>query len=176
MAETTTRRINFDIDSLYVILSEQSQPNSWHWGIYLHVDEAGGWIFHIRNSAHEPWYFEHKRSETIMTSKTIMVALRVAIIRPKDMHGALQSFIGTTQSRIGMADPNQFGRLTCRTWVMQALYQLDQSGYISIMPGYTVQDIEFEADRSAELNSEIRTKRGQLTDKELLRDCNYSKA
>ncbi len=150
----TPREIKFERDGLYVVLSEQSQPGAWHWGLYLHTTKTGGWIFHIRNYRNDPtWFFEHKRSESIVFSFNIVVALRIAIITPEEMHGELQNFIGTTESGISMADPNQFGQLTCRTWVLQALYQLDQGGHISIIPGYTVRDIEQQALGVAIVNS-----------------------
>ncbi len=34
---------------------------------------------------------------------------------------------------------------TCRTWLLQALQELDDEGYISIKPGYKMEDLENEA-------------------------------
>lgn len=43
----------------------------------------------------------------------------------------------------------RFGPITCRTWLLRALQELDDEGYISIKPGYSVEDIKEEAKDAA---------------------------
>jgi len=48
-----------------------------------------------------------------------------------------------------MESTQRFGSLTCRTWLLRALQELDDEGYVSIKPGYRVEDLEDEATAAA---------------------------
>ncbi|KAJ6787641.1 hypothetical protein PWT90_06627 [Aphanocladium album] len=172
---SSARAIHFDADGLYVVLSDQGANQPMHWGLYLHTGKERGLIFHIRNRQDDPtWFFEHKTSERMMQSQSVMVALKIAVLQPAAMHDALEKFMGTTtETGISMEDPNRYGQLTCRTWVMLALYELDQHGYISIMPGYTIEDVEAEATGIAMENARLKTR---IPDERLVVKSHYSKA
>lgn len=132
-----------EINGLYVLLSEQGVGNRWHWCLYLHIGISRGWIFHITRPTNF-WLYDQRNSLSVIYSDEIVTAVRVAVIHP-DLHVPLRDRL----SHVPLDDTQRFGGLTCRTWLLRALDELDNEGYISISGGSTVEDIENEAKESA---------------------------
>lgn len=129
----------FDINGLYILLSKQEIPDTWHWGLYLHGG-PNGWVFHITRIA-DMWIFDKHLSPNIIHSMSMEAALKIAVLDDPRMRQALNDRIST----VPLEDTARFGRLTCRTWVLRAIYELDTEGYISLKPGATVEELEAEA-------------------------------
>lgn len=144
-------------NGLYVLLSLQGKPGKWHWGLYLHLPD-GGWIFHaIKHAGTTAYTYIHRTSPNVDRSIRVVAGLRVAQIDDAEMRDALRAFLGRTEPGFPFESRNQFGRLTCRTWVLEALDRLNQAGHISIQPDRTPQHIEDEAFERASKNFESKT-------------------
>lgn len=81
----------------------------------------------------------------MMYSQAAMAVVKIADMAP-DLHDALRERIGTgSQPAVKLQDSDYFGRLSCQAWLLQVLYELDNEGYISVSPGYSIKDLEQEA-------------------------------
>ena len=58
------------------------------------------------------------------------------------MHDGIHTRIGA----VPFEGTARYGALTCRTWALRVLGELDSEGYISLRPGITFRDIEMEAE------------------------------
>ncbi len=155
MAQPNGPTLAVQENALYVILSKQGKPGKWHWGLYLHLP-GGGWIFHAtKHSGTTAYTYAHRTSPNLQRSVEVVAGLRVAQIDDAEMRDALRAFLGVTEPGFPFEPRNQYGRLTCRTWVLEALDRLNQAGHISIQPDRSPQHIEQEAlgDASANYNS-----------------------
>lgn len=152
--------LRLDTDALYIVLTLQSTSNAWHWALYLHVRETYGLVFHISSlGARGIWEYRCDESRDMIYSQSAISVVKIADMGP-EMHEALHRRIGLgSRPAIPLIDTVQFGRLTCRTWVLQALYELDNEGYISVRPGYSIRDLEQEALSLASNNSYLMEER-----------------
>lgn len=152
MTTSNVPLLNLDIDGLYIILTEQSVDNKWKWGLYLHRELNEGWFFHItRGAGPDPddWVYENQTLDSVIYSEDIVAALKVAVIAP-DMHEPLRDRLGTgPEPEVKLEATQRFGDLNSRTWLLRALQELDDEGYISIKQRYTVEDLEEEAKQIA---------------------------
>ncbi|OAA57235.1 hypothetical protein ISF_07156 [Cordyceps fumosorosea ARSEF 2679] len=139
----TNTILPLDENGLYILLSDQDRKYHWHWSLYLHREMLSGSTFHIaRPSAAVPWRYEDVEVRNIIFSLSVTLALKIAII-PPDMDGPLRDRLARVP--MGVADTKRWGPLTCRTWLLRALSELDDEGYISIKPSATVEEVEAEA-------------------------------
>lgn len=167
-AEYPGRRIpplHLDVNALYVVLSTQSAGNACHWVLYLHISPRRGWAFHITNLASPHWEYRcDEACDDMAASQTVVAAVKVAADLVPEMHDALRARLGRdARPVVRLEDTPRFGRLTCRTWLLQALYELDNEGYISVLPGYAVHDVAEEAASLAAANqSLLQDKRASL--------------
>ncbi|KAM3522707.1 hypothetical protein NHJ13051_005498 [Beauveria bassiana] len=147
--------LDLDINGLYILLSEQGLAYRWHWGLYLHKEKERGYALHItRPSDAVPWRYEDREVRNVIFSVSITLALKIAVVTP-DMDDALRGRIARVPvddaADANAADANaaavreRWGPLTCRTWLLRTLSELDDEGYISIKPAATVEEVEEEA-------------------------------
>jgi hypothetical protein len=131
------------------MVSEQQTTDVLHWGLYLHQGGKTGWIFHVTNqSMAGDFFYDHRRSDTVVHSVSIRAALKVAVVRTDMMQRALRDRLARID--LGTWNTQDFGPLDCRSWVLRALHELDMEGYITIVLSRTVLDIEEEALKLAE--------------------------
>ncbi|OAA57276.1 Beta-lactamase/transpeptidase-like protein [Cordyceps fumosorosea ARSEF 2679] len=170
VSQELIQQLHLDANALYVILSNQSANNVCHWVLYLHISARLGWAFHISNLGVVPGTWEYRCDESCdMTySPTAVAAVKVAGDMVPEMHDALRRRIGLHGGRppvVRLEDTPRFGQLSCRTWVLQALYELDNEGYISVLPGYLVEDVAEEAASLAAANRALlRMSRAQVSE------------
>lgn len=145
-------QLHLDTNALYIILSTQSANNVCHWVLYLHITAQRGWVFHISNLARVTWEYRCDEATDMIYSRTAVSAVKIADMAP-EMHEALRRRIGfDSRPAVRLQDTAQFGPLNCRTWLLQVLYELDNEGYISVLPGYSIQDVGEEAASLASTN------------------------
>ncbi|KAJ5787137.1 hypothetical protein N7457_002127 [Penicillium paradoxum] len=141
--------ISFDTNGLYIFLSDIGEVSQYHWGFYLALSPEHGTIFHTINSREtgDRWQFQTKTNTGIPYSKTLLVALKIAIMDPC-LHGPLADRLAA----VPVISP-----VTCRLWLKIALFDLDNEGYIKLTK--EVDDIEMEgiiwAERSKINNQRI---------------------
>ncbi|KAJ3498812.1 hypothetical protein NLG97_g820 [Lecanicillium saksenae] len=158
-------QLQLDINGLYIILSTQSANNVWHWVLYLHISESLGWVFHITDLGLVSWEYHCYECSDMVYSATAISVVKVADMAP-EMHEALHARIGfDSRPAVRLEDTEHFGRLNCRTWLLQVLYELDNEGYISVRPGYSIRDVEQEALALASNNKYLmQEKRARLSE------------
>lgn len=129
----------FDVDGLYIILSKQDVPDRYHWGIYFHTGPSG-WIYHCTRVA-DSWFLDSHLSTNIIYSLSMVAALKIAIVDHPQMKDALKARI----PQVPLSNTTRYGPLTCRTWVLRVVDELNIEGHISLKPGTSVENVEAEA-------------------------------
>jgi hypothetical protein len=106
-----------------------------------------GHIYHLLGDANSTnWYFESRLSENVTTSKSLLVALKIG-----DLDPALHQPLLDRLKEIPIANSTRFHeRITCRVRIKEALFVLDNEGYINLTS--SVDDVEAEATSLAILN------------------------
>ncbi|KKZ68517.1 hypothetical protein EMCG_05801 [[Emmonsia] crescens] len=121
----------FDPDSLYILLSDLGDAYRFHWGILLATTPTSGTIFHLINpdiSNKTLWAYETKCSDMVASSARLLVGVKIAPLEPV-LHAAAGDFL----KEIPIADSQRFKEnISCRVWVLEALYELDNSGFINL--------------------------------------------
>ncbi|OAQ96044.1 hypothetical protein LLEC1_02747 [Akanthomyces lecanii] len=152
-------QLHLDINALYIVLSTQSASKAWHWALYLHIGPRLGWVFYITNLGCVRWEYHCDEAADMAYSATAVSAVKIAEMVP-EMHEALRRRIGLDgRPAAKLQDTEQFGPLTCRSWLLQALYELDNEGYVSVLPGCSATDVGKEASSLASTNQHLLEKK-----------------
>ncbi|PYI09857.1 hypothetical protein BO78DRAFT_23965 [Aspergillus sclerotiicarbonarius CBS 121057] len=132
--------LQFETNGLYLLLSDRGAESTFHWGLYLAKSPASGDIFDIVNSPNpRVWAYQPKSNQQVATSKRHLLALKVGDLDPA-LHGPLE----TRLSQIPIQYSTRFHEaITCRVWVKEALFALDDEGFIKLIE--TINGIETEA-------------------------------
>ena len=141
-------------NSLYILLLGLGGACLFEWQLYLASTSTTGRTFHITNDA-GPIAREYK-SETVYdmaTSAKVVVALQIGIVGPI-MHVALAARLALVPLTVYSVRYRE-GHC-CRVWVQEALFALDDEGYLDIGKG--VREIEQEAKQCAMLNKSRGTR------------------
>lgn len=140
---------------LYIVLWSRGETSSFHWGLYLAKTEELGVIYHQIN---EQAYFESWRlsieERAIWNSQRLLAALKVGVYSLGTDPDAVQYLTDTVRGvKRGLNG-------TCRTWVMDALFEIADSGLIDMQPDATNKEaVEWEA---TALAMQAATKRSRL--------------
>ncbi|OQE36884.1 hypothetical protein PENCOP_c011G06340 [Penicillium coprophilum] len=107
---------------------------------YLHQSPTPVSIYHLLNDIDPTiWRFEHLPNQNIVYDPSLFGALKIGELDPT-VHAA---FLERLQ-QIPVVDSVRFReRVTCRVWLKEALFALDDEGYIVLTR--SVEDIEAEA-------------------------------
>lgn len=150
---TSIMALEFETNGLYLLLSQRGDTYTFHWGLYLAKTPKEGEIFHLINPKNSAaWRYEHKLSANLGSSNRLVLALKVAVMELA-LHDALRARL----SQIPIQDSTRFReRITCRVWIKEALFALDDEGYIKLTG--TVDQIEQDAKNKAMANKSQGTK------------------
>ncbi|KAK2765370.1 hypothetical protein FQN54_008216 [Arachnomyces sp. PD_36] len=141
-------RLEFDINGLYVLLFDLGDGYRFHWQLFFAKSLDSGTVFHLTNPDTNPkaWVYETMESGVVVTSKDFLVGLKVAMM-DLDLYEALEDRL--RQIPIGYSTRFK-EEITCRVWLKEALFGLDNEGYISLTN--SVETIENEAKTAAMMN------------------------
>jgi hypothetical protein len=134
-------QFTFEINGLYILLSDRGEKSyTFHWVLYLHQSTTSGYIYHLINDPDSTsWRFDPQPSRNVMYSQELLVALKIGVLNPT-LHQSLLDRL----KEIPIAYSTRFHEsITCRVWLKEALFELDDEGYINITG--SVNDIEREA-------------------------------
>ncbi|PSS12784.1 hypothetical protein M430DRAFT_29373 [Amorphotheca resinae ATCC 22711] len=139
--------ISFDVNGLYILLSDIGAESQFHWGLYLATASKEGIIFHVVNGPQTGynWEYQRKKSYNVPSSLTLLVGMKIAVMEPL-LHEALAERLDA----VPVAPSSRYGAITCRVWVKEALHALDDEGYIKLTT--TVDMIEDEVTFAATEN------------------------
>lgn len=140
----------FQTDGLYIILTDRADSFTFHWGFYISKSDDEGLVLQIINSPNDPdeWKYEilkFSRADLFSTRK-ILVALQIGVLDP-----ILHESLADRLAQIPIEYSTRFHEdMTCRVWIKEALFALDQEGYIKLHK--SADDIEEEAKFKAMMN------------------------
>lgn len=134
-------QFTFEVNGLYIFLSDRGDKNyTIHWGLYLHQSTTSRYIYHLINEPNSTsWRFESRPSQNVMYSQRLPVALKIGVLNPT-LHEPLLDRL----KEIPITYSTRFHEsITCRVWLKEALFALDEEGYTKLTR--SVNDIEVEA-------------------------------
>ncbi|KAI2674446.1 hypothetical protein DTO012A7_6851 [Penicillium roqueforti] len=144
-------QLPFEVDGLYILLSNRGDKSyTFHWSLYLHQSPKLGSVYHLLNDIDtSTWRFEHLPNESVIYDQALLVALKIGVLNPI-LH---MPFLDRLR-QIPIVDSVRFReRITCRVWLKEALFALDDEGYIMLTR--SVDDIEAEARNLALQNKSL---------------------
>ncbi|KAJ5952995.1 uncharacterized protein N7479_011408 [Penicillium vulpinum] len=147
-------QLNFEVNGLYILLSDRGDKSyTFHWRFYLHQSSTSGSIYHLLNDIDPAiWRFGHLPDQTVIYDPLLLGALKIGVLDP-----TLHAHFLERLRQIPIVDSVRFReRITCRVWLKEALFELDDEGYIMLMR--SVDDIEAEA-RSLALQNKSLARR-----------------
>lgn len=122
----------FDLkpESLYLLLTNRNDNYTFHWGLYIARTRLSGVVHHLINDKENggAWIYEAKSSENVVFSQSLLVAIQLAEV------ASLHDYLADIVAAVPLAYSTRFREnITCRVWVKEALFALDQSGVIKIL-------------------------------------------
>lgn len=146
--QTLTTPLRFEPNTLYILLLDRGDTYLFHWQLYLTTTTHEGTTFHITNDAGPTtWQYESNPTKEIPHLRRLLLALKVSALEPV-LHKALADRLALVPLTLFSTRFRE--HLSCRVWVKEALFALDDEGYVNL--GKSVRDIEEEAKYLAMLN------------------------
>ncbi|KAJ5670279.1 uncharacterized protein N7477_005642 [Penicillium maclennaniae] len=131
----------FEANSLYLLIRDRGDTYVFLWSLYLTTTATEGIQFHIVNDVGPTdWKYERTSKNEILCLHDLLVALKIGVVGPT-MHGALSDRLALVPLTLYSTRFRE--NLSCRVWVKEALFALDDEGYLNLEK--TVQEIEEEA-------------------------------
>lgn len=138
-------------NGLYLILWGTPDPQKYHWGLLIAIDEFSGILFHQTLSG-DQWKLTIE-NKNVEFSRKLLTALKLGVIQDTN-----DEWIDAIKARIReyKVDGEEF---TCRTWALAAIYEFASEGFIGLSPDWKkVRGIEREAKALARSASDIGDK------------------
>lgn len=131
----------FEANTLYLLILDRGDTYLFLWSLYLTTTATEGIHFKINNDAGPTdWKYERTPTNEIPCLRRLLLALKIGAVEPI-MHGALSDRLALVPLTIYSTRFRE--NLSCRVWAKEALFALDDEGYLNL--GKTVQGIEEEA-------------------------------
>jgi hypothetical protein len=127
---------------LYIVLWSRGEAHTFHWGLYLALTESEGMLYHQINgdTASGDWELEILDQQPIPQADILLAALKVGIYGLGIESDGVEYLTDILKS----VERGPAG--TCRTWLMDALFEVADSGLIDMQPKKkTMEDVEREA-------------------------------
>jgi hypothetical protein len=144
--------LNFETNYIYILLSDRGDSYRFHWALYLAKSNTDGVIFHLHNPVNSTtWAYESQPSSDIPDPDRLLLALEVGGVLEPLLHDSL----GDRLAQIPIEYSTRFREnITCRVWIKEALFALNNEGYIKLIK--SVDAIEEEAKILAMMNKTHR--------------------
>ncbi|EEP80415.1 predicted protein [Uncinocarpus reesii 1704] len=129
---------------IYIFLWDTGAKGKYHWGLFIALSQSSGVLFHHVPIGNQ-WEFLME-NEDILTSQGLLAGLKIGEIEEinGDWLKAVEDCV-----RSARVDKSR-GEFNSRTWVMAAIYELANGGFIWLDPDWgKVRHIEEEALRLA---------------------------
>lgn len=138
---TPSTPLLFEPNALYILLLDRGDTYLFHWQLYLTTTALEGRTFHITNDAGPTtWQYESSTTKDMPQLRRLLLALKISALEPV-LHKALTDRL--TLVPLTLFSTRFREHLSCRVWVKEALFALDDEGYVNL--GKSVRDIEEEA-------------------------------
>ena len=124
-----------------VLFRLDAAGTQFHWGIVIGKNNISGAFFH--QTKLESWRLEI-REKDLSTSVNLLTVLKIGVVE-----STAPDWIEFIQQVISDTKPQ--GQFTCRTWALQAVYDLADAGVLGLPVDWQcIRDIEYEARSLAE--------------------------
>ncbi|PYH80524.1 hypothetical protein BO82DRAFT_433304 [Aspergillus uvarum CBS 121591] len=112
--------------------SSTPSPSTFHWILYLTTSPTQGQTFHLTNApGSDVWTFDSQTTENITHGSRLLVALELGEIEP-----ALHTALAERLAQVPVGYSTKFREaMTCRVWVKEALFALEEEGYLCLPVG-----------------------------------------
>lgn len=135
-------------DALYILLLDLGGSCLFEWRLYLASTHTTGQTFHITNETGPVnWQYKSEAVYNIASDMRVVLALQIGVVGPV-LHAALGSRLALIPLTLYSARFRE--GLSCRVWVQEGLFALDDEGYLDLTR--SVADIEQEARQLGMLN------------------------
>lgn len=121
------------VGGLYIILFLTAAEGAFHWGLYHHTEQSGGWKYHIKQVGTQGWITDHGPTQGATKSFLLIGFIRIANISP-----SRASEVHPIVSQV----PHAVSGVTCRTWTLSAVQALMNHGLVRCS---SLQELEQEA-------------------------------
>lgn len=121
-------RFTFETNGLYILLSDRGENSyTFHWRFYLHQNSTSGSIYHLINDPDPSiWHFETQPDQNLTYDVPLLVAFQIGVLDP-----ILHTRFLERLHEVPVGDSVRFReRINCRVWAKEALFALDDEGYI----------------------------------------------
>ncbi|KAI5306944.1 hypothetical protein KEM56_006255 [Ascosphaera pollenicola] len=116
----------YDPNSLYVVLYAPPRlKGDYLWGLFIATTETSGY-FMSQYIIEEKWSFSVKKYD-MEEVEGLVVAMRIGRV-----DGVDDEWIAAIKKCVGAANPR--GEFTDRSWTLQGIYDLADSGFIDLFP------------------------------------------
>ncbi|EFW21489.1 hypothetical protein D8B26_001680 [Coccidioides posadasii str. Silveira] len=130
---------------LYVFLWDTGAKGKFHWGLFIARSESSGVHFH--QVLDDSRWLLVKAKEDVVTSEGLLAALKVGELEDTNDEWIKAVEYCVRSARVDVKSLGDFG---CRSWVLGAIYELANGGFIWLDPDwYKIRHIEVEATRLA---------------------------
>ncbi|PYI33267.1 hypothetical protein BP00DRAFT_424121 [Aspergillus indologenus CBS 114.80] len=128
MALPLTHKLN----TLSLHLLDRGSPSTFHWILYLSTSPTQGQTFHLINApGSDVWTFDSQTTGDITHGSRLLVALELGEIEP-----ALHTALAERLAQVPVGYSTRFREaMTCRVWVKEALFALEEEGYLFLPVG-----------------------------------------
>ncbi|KAJ9195563.1 hypothetical protein DTO271D3_3256 [Paecilomyces variotii] len=151
----TIEPLEFDVDGLYILVRDLGDTYRFHWGLYLATKPCTGDLFHAVNTVNKNSWAYEVRQDINLIDWRFLAAVKVGMIET-ELHDALRSRL----QEIPMGYSSRYKEeMSCRVWVKESLFALDNEGFIQLANDY-------QERRELRMNPEI-SKALLLADKDL---------
>lgn len=137
--------LQFEPNGLYLCVLDRGDTYNFHWELYLAVTPTTGTFCHIINDKQPArWEFEAVNTNEMPSLRQLLVGLKIGSVSPM-MHRPLCNRLGVIP-----LDPfsTRYGEpMNCRVWAKEALFALDDEGYVILAT--SVLDMDSEANHHA---------------------------
>ncbi|KAK2743038.1 hypothetical protein FQN57_004994 [Myotisia sp. PD_48] len=140
-------------DAVYLILWDQNLPDKFHWAILVSLTDSFGLIYHQTLSGTE-WKLVYE-TRNVARSRTVLAAIKIGEIK-----GDIHEWIRQSKQCGRQTTVTNPAELTCRTWVMAAVDDLDKAGLLDLsLDPMKLADLEEEAKFHAVETRQTRLRR-----------------
>ena len=141
-------------NALYILLLYLGGSCLFEWRLYLASTHTNGQTFHITNETGPVnWQYKTEAIHNIASDKQVVLALQIGVVGPV-LHAALGSRLALVPLTLYSARFRE--GLSCRVWVQEALFALEDEGYLNLTR--SVVDLELEARQLGMLNKSRGTR------------------
>lgn len=147
--------LHFEPNGLYLCLLDRGDLYNFHWELFLASTPAAGIVCHITNDKRlEQWEYETLSTSEMPSLRRLLVGLKIGTVAPM-MHRPLCNRL--SEIPLDPVSIRYMESISCRVWTKEALFTLDDEGYVILAT--SVPEIDSEANHHALMAKSLHERR-----------------